>query len=300
MGRKLKKCAHGKNKYHCKECGGKGICVHGKRKYRCRDCKGAGICEHDRIRDDCFQCGGNRFCVHDLRRERCLECSGTGLCEEHKVRKEYCIPCKGSGICQHEKRRNRCVVCTPSCACQNCFFLFVPKSYHFYPYCFKCYCVLNPDAPIPKKYKLKEHHVNDRVKEAFPETKMVFNQSINGGCSQRRPDIFIDRLTHSIIIECDEHQHKGYSCENKRMMELFRDLGNRPLVMIRFNPDSYLNKDEKKIKGCFSSTKQKSLVINEAEFTRRIKSLLARVRFYTTRIPRREVTKIELFYDGYY
>ena len=36
-------------------------------------------------------------------------------------------------------------------------------------------------------------------------------------------------LTHSIIVEVDENQHKNnrYICDNKRMMELFVDLGNR-------------------------------------------------------------------------
>ena len=35
-------------------------------------------------------------------------------------------------------------------------------------------------------------------------------------------------------VEIDENQHTNYSCENKRTMEIFNDLGRRPLVMIRF------------------------------------------------------------------
>lgn len=45
-------------------------------------------------------------------------------------------------------------------------------------------------------------------------------------CSKRRPDILIDLETHLIIIEVDENQHKGYSCENKRIMEISQDLGH--------------------------------------------------------------------------
>jgi hypothetical protein len=68
---------------------------------------------------------------------------------------------------------------------------------------------------------------------------IVFDKIVEGGCSRRRPDVRIDMGSHIIIVECDEDQHKGYSCENKRMMEIFQNCGNRPIVFIRFNPDSY-------------------------------------------------------------
>jgi len=63
---------------------------------------------------------------------------------------------------------------------------------------------------------------------------MIFDKQ-TGGCSKMRPDVFIDKFTHVVIIECDENQHKDTSCENKRTMELFQDFGNRPIVFIRFN-----------------------------------------------------------------
>ena len=45
-----------------------------------------------------------------------------------------------------------------------------------------------------------------------------------------------------IIVEIDEYQHENitYSCENKRIMEISQDLGHRPIIFIRFNPDEYL------------------------------------------------------------
>jgi hypothetical protein len=44
-----------------------------------------------------------------------------------------------------------------------------------------------------------------------------------------------------ILIEVDENQHIDYiSCENKRTMEISRDLGHRNIVFIRFNPDDYM------------------------------------------------------------
>jgi hypothetical protein len=98
----------------------------------------------------------------------------------------------------------------------------------------------------------KEHYVRNYLKKEFPNIKIVFNKKIDNGCSKRRPDVRIECLTHTIIIEVDEKQHNAYTCESKRLCELFTDLGNRPLVMIRFNPDRY-----DKNKGCFIEQKKR-------------------------------------------
>ena len=36
--RSIKRCEHGRNRYYCKECGGKGIFEHDKQKYYCKEC----------------------------------------------------------------------------------------------------------------------------------------------------------------------------------------------------------------------------------------------------------------------
>jgi hypothetical protein len=109
----------------------------------------------------------------------------------------------------------------------------------------------------------------DDLKEYFPNIEIKNNKTIDGGCSKKRPDVMIDCLTHTIIIECDENQHQydNYSCENKRTMELFTDLGNRPMVMIRFNPDEY-KIGTKKVQSCF-----KGEAVNSYEWKKRINSL---------------------------
>ena len=48
------------------------------------------------------------------------------------------------------------------------------------------------------------------------------------------------------------------------MMELFTDLGNRPLVMIRINPDKYKIGKEK-IEGCFEFD-EKNIIKNLNNF----------------------------------
>lgn len=157
----------------------------------------------------------------------------------------------------------------------------------------KCYCVLNPGTDIPRKFKLKEHYLRAALREEFKEVEMVFDKCVDNGCSARRPDVRIERLTHTIIIECDENRHSSYTeeCENKRMMEIFQDLGNRPIVFLRFNPDSYQGS-----RGCFSFSGNGEISVNEEEWQKRVKMLIERIDYWFGAIPVKEVTLEKLFY----
>jgi hypothetical protein len=135
--------------------------------------------------------------------------------------------------------------------------------------------------------------------------RIIHDRIIEGGCSLRRPDILIDLLTHSIIIECDENQHINYECENKRMMEIFQDLGSRPMVFIRFNPDKYIDSNRCIIETCFKplikeedANKKRFYDINKNEWNNRIKVLVNTIRTHLQTIPSKEITEIKLFYDG--
>ena len=44
------KCAHGRQRYYCKDCGGGSICEHGRRRFKCKECVGSEICGHGRQR----------------------------------------------------------------------------------------------------------------------------------------------------------------------------------------------------------------------------------------------------------
>ena len=54
------KCPHGRQRYYCKDCGGKGICEHGRQRSRCKECGGASICEHSHVRYRCKECKPNK------------------------------------------------------------------------------------------------------------------------------------------------------------------------------------------------------------------------------------------------
>ena len=55
-----------------------------------------------------------------------------------------------------------------------------------------------------------------------------------------KPDFAWDQVTHLVVLEVDESQHRGpnYQCEKKRMRALAED-SMRPVVFVRFNPDMY-------------------------------------------------------------
>lgn len=145
---------------------------------------------------------------------------------------------------------------------------------------------------IPRRYKLKEHFLRDFLKDEFKNVEMVFDKQVDGGCSRYRPDVRIECLTHTVIIECDENKHQGYSCEEKRIMGIFNDLGNRPLVVIRFNPDSNSESE-----GCFKlSSKTQQLSLNKKEWNKRTAILKIHVSGYLNSVPKKEVTIEYIFY----
>jgi hypothetical protein len=107
-----KLCPHGKDKYFCVPCEGKGICIHEKRKHRCKTCGGKDVCQHGKDVYYCGPCKGKGICEHDKLKTQCRLCKGSMFCE-HDKRRNQCVLCDGSGLCQHKKRKTRCKICNP-------------------------------------------------------------------------------------------------------------------------------------------------------------------------------------------
>ena len=310
---KILKCIHDRQRCRCKDCNGASICIHRKIKISCKECKGNQICIHDKIKHQCRECRGSQICIHDKRKTRCKQCKGASICKhdkeksrckqckgasicKHDREKSTCKECKGNQICMHDKRKTRCSSCAVNRKnfCKVCDSVYV-KNCAYYPLCCRCYCLSHPDEKIPRRYKLKQHYIYDKIKEIY-ESGFEYDKTISGGCSSRRPDFLFDRLTHSVIVEIDEEQHIGYSCENKRTMSIFEDLGNRPLVIIRFNPDNYRTEKEE-VSGCFTFDEKNSIVVNSYQFEYRMKLLLNSINHHINSIPDREITEIKLFFN---
>ncbi len=101
----------------------------------------------------------------------------------------------------------------------------------------------------------------------------------------RRPDLLVDLGDRVIVVEIHENQHESYDlmCENKRSMELSRDVGRRPMVMIRFNPDGYVDDNSLKVtsywhvdKNCVTQVKK----CKEIEWHERLETLTMTTAFY--------------------
>lgn len=174
-------------------------------------------------------------------------------------------------------------------------------------YCLRCFAHLFPEEKISRNYKTKERLAIEFVKAflttEFPDLQASFDKTINGGCSKRRPDAFIDMLTHAVFLEIDEEGHdtKAYcSCENKRMMLLMIDVAMRPVVYIRLNPDAFTDADGIRHPSCFERAENGSIVIRDKKvWNTRLEVFKDRIRHYLVNIPEQEVTVEHLYYNGF-
>ena len=168
-------------------------------------------------------------------------------------------------------------------------------------YCLRCFINLFPDEKVSKNYKIREQHFVEFLMETYKERVFTFDRTV-GGCSKKRPDAYIDLFTHVLVLENDENQHKNYEeeCENKRTMEIFEDFANRPIVFIRFNPDSYIGKNGNKRASSFKyhKTLDVPVIRDKKEWEDRLNVLKNVIDRWLIEIPEREVTIECLFYDS--
>lgn len=96
--------------------------------------------------------------------------------------------------------------------------------------------------------KKKEMEIVHFLQIELPNNKFIHNKSVGSECSGTHlfPDILFKCLHYNLIVEIDEHQHKGnnYKCEEKRMYDIIAKIG-QPCIFIRYNPDN--KKSNKKI-----------------------------------------------------
>ena len=168
-------------------------------------------------------------------------------------------------------------------------------------YCARCFIHLYPDKPAPRNYKTKEQSVADFVLNEFGQYDWITDKKIKDGCSKRRPDLLLDMGDQVIIVEVDENQHTDYdcSCENKRTMELSQDVGHRPMVFIRFNPDSYYE-NKKSISSCWRINDSGICVISKTktkEWNDRLSALKHQIEYWCNNRTDKTVEIVQLFYD---
>lgn len=167
-----------------------------------------------------------------------------------------------------------------------------------------CCLHYHPDIDVARNYKTKERTTVDHVHANFSNVTWITDRRIPDGCSKRRPDTMVDFGTHLVVIEVDENQHEDYdcSCENRRLMELSQDVGHRPLVFIRFNPDDYIDFDKVVHKTCWTPGKDGILRVsrnNEKEWNYRLSVLVDTIKYWFDNPTEKTLEIIHLFYDGF-
>jgi hypothetical protein len=311
-------CEHKRIKSTCKECKGGSICEHNRRRSTCQECKGGSICEHKRIRSTCKECSGSSICEHNRRRSKCRDCKGGSICEhnrirsvckecggseicEHNRRRSACKECGGSEICEHNRRRSYCTQCGGSRICRICKSKRGSRKYD--NLCVTC--AIQEGYAVKRNYKTKELSMVEFITQ-HTDVDWVNDKAYDLGCSKKRPDLVSDLGSHILIIECDENKHKNcnYICENKRIMELSRDFSenniHRPIVVIRFNPDTYIDSNNQKIESCWKAGKDGILRIkNKEHWDLRLNKLLETTYHYIENQPVKDVNFEYLFYDEF-
>jgi hypothetical protein len=227
----------------------------------------------------------DKMCIHE------------GCC----VRANYNLPTETTGLyCASHKSESMVNVKDITCQSEWCFTRVHGK---YDGYCLFCYINLFPDKPVTRNYKTKEYSVVEFVKNKCPDYNWVSDKTILGGCSKRRPDLLLDLGYQVVIVEVDENQHIDYdcSCENKRIMELSQDVGHRPIVFIRFNPDEY-RVDEKKVTSCWGINNNGICAVKKSkqvEWTSRLNSLEEQIEYWANPSNRtnKTIEVVQLFYD---
>jgi hypothetical protein len=213
-----------------------------------------------------------------------------------------CKECKGSSICTHNKNKKYCKLCCGSALCKNVW-CATKGNRKYERFCFPCYVndPQNINKPVIRNYKTKEREVVDRIRESFENFTWIADRTVQDGCSKRRPDLLLDMGSHIIIVEIDENKHSSYecSCENKRLMQLSLDLGHRPIVFLRFNPDGYMNAEGIKMPSCWRLNKLGVMTIVKTkrhEWEDRIACLKEQIQYWIENEVTKTVEIVELFY----
>lgn len=166
-------------------------------------------------------------------------------------------------------------------------------------------CTAEPDRVENQRLR-KQRAVRDFL-IACGFTIISYDRPVDTTCGLERPDIILLSPCGSfvVIIEVDEHQHRGYvrECEIIRMINIYMSYGGLNVIFIRFNPDDYKpgmlapSAGEKRSRSNTSEDPEWRMV--------RSQSRLTKLQEWLSYLLRQEVPQMTplqvlyLFYDGY-
>lgn len=258
------------------------ICEHNILKVKCKLGRNKQICKHKIIKNLCKKCKSKNICEHDRSRNGCIVCKGM-------------INMGGSRICNHFCYKSSCRICNKKkyCKYEWCDNLKDGND----DLCLICKVNLHPNE-FDTNYKTKEKLIESFIVKKYNNLTWIINKTIECSNSKKRPDITVDLGYQVIIIEIDENKHNNYICENKRIMRLSQDLQHRPLIIIRFNPDSYYDSDKKiNILSCLKYSKNRfASICNKKDFEYRMNKLYDKIDYWIQNKSEKVLVVEKLFY----
>jgi hypothetical protein len=161
--------------------------------------------------------------------------------------------------------------------------------------CSRCFCHSFPNDPRAARARssvhAREHATTDELKKHFPDYNWVFDKTFShrtflvGVNTRFRPDARVTQGDRVIIIEIDEQSHRGYLCSKEREREesFVKQNRNKTVVMIRFNPDSYIDYEGVRHPSCFTDPTKDTQVTHlhpkrKADWDTRIRELVNTIR----------------------
>ena len=190
---------------------------------------------------------------------------------------------------------------------------------HYEDLCMNCFCNSNPNDPkaiAARSYvHAREQAVVEILKKTFQNYNWVFDKSYGSRTVLKgtrtstvrcRPDARFGNADRVIIVEIDEDSHRAYLCvkEREREASFVAQAGREStVVMIRFNPDKYIDLNGVKHPTCFLQTKVNPKQMKQWE--ERMQTLINTIRFVSDpeeplppKQDERPCLMVELFYDN--
>lgn len=171
-------------------------------------------------------------------------------CDKHKLLDEYCLTERKCPNCGSIDVLNKNGVCVNICS------------------------LVEQDLLIKKRIKRKEEFIakllDKEIELKNDVIEMWRDTIIDSTCTKARPDFAYHCGTHIVIVEVDEEQHRSYNncghekegkmkAENIRMYNISTIFQGNPVIFIRYNPDSFKDKEGKAVK--ITNTKRHSILI---------------------------------------
>lgn len=84
-------------------------------------------------------------------------------------------------------------------------------------------------------------------------------------------------------------------------MEISQDVGHKPIVFLRFNPDSYIDKEGNKVSSCWKVNRTTGLLLidkkKEKEWKERLNTLIEEIKYWVENKTEKTLEIVQLYYD---